>query len=242
MTGDLTKILRDWKYNEKDNVRFLTTVDGREIMQIRTLLGIEQYELEGRPDGLRPGNHDTYLDVILEKIEAERMSESEPGLTDGEFQKLRDECMLYYYRYLALFQTKEYERTVRDTQHNLTICEIVREMYPKKEKDELLQYFPYILRVNAISRGMVELLKGNKSRSIEILEDALNTIETAPEIESNIFEFEKLRSLQHLKEVLESLREHPATKREEIEKALNEAIEKEDYEHAAKLRDQLHDL
>ena len=64
---ELSDILRDWEYDQKNNVRFLTTADGREIMQIRQPLGIEQYDLDGRPDGLHPEGENTVFDVYERK-------------------------------------------------------------------------------------------------------------------------------------------------------------------------------
>jgi len=46
--------LDDWPYDAENVVRIVRVSDGREIMQVRTPLGIEQYELEGRPTANDP--------------------------------------------------------------------------------------------------------------------------------------------------------------------------------------------
>ena len=51
---DLRAILAAWPYDPDDDARIVRGDDGREILQVRTPLGIEQYELEGRPDADRP--------------------------------------------------------------------------------------------------------------------------------------------------------------------------------------------
>ncbi len=64
--------------------------------------------------------------------------------------------MKVYFRYLVLFQIGDFKRTVRDTEHNLKICDIVGN-YAENEEDkkEILQYRPYILRMNAVSRACI---------------------------------------------------------------------------------------
>ncbi|MEC9352291.1 MAG: DNA helicase UvrBC, partial [Planctomycetota bacterium] len=58
---DISKILQDWKYGDDDHVRRVTTASGDEVLQVRLPLGIEQYELEGRPDGLRPQGEESWF-------------------------------------------------------------------------------------------------------------------------------------------------------------------------------------
>ena len=53
---DIRDLLRDWPYDADNAVRIVPCADGRDVLQVRTPVGIEQYELEGRPDGLRPHN------------------------------------------------------------------------------------------------------------------------------------------------------------------------------------------
>src|SRR5258705_442223 len=52
-SDDLTEMLRRWEYDENRPVRRLKAGDGREVLQVRLPLGIEQYEINGRPDGKR---------------------------------------------------------------------------------------------------------------------------------------------------------------------------------------------
>ena len=54
-SADLRQILKNWPYDPEDDARIIRGDDSRELMQVRTLLGIEQYEMDGRPDGERPG-------------------------------------------------------------------------------------------------------------------------------------------------------------------------------------------
>ena len=54
MKHDLSQLLHDWPYDPEHTMRIVTAGDGRSVLQVRLPLGIEQYELEGRPDGHEP--------------------------------------------------------------------------------------------------------------------------------------------------------------------------------------------
>jgi non-specific serine/threonine protein kinase len=51
---DLRQYLESWPYDPEQNVRLVRAADGREIILIRQPGGIEQYEVDGPPDGERP--------------------------------------------------------------------------------------------------------------------------------------------------------------------------------------------
>ena len=245
---DLTNILNGWQYDEDDNVRFLQGEDGRDIMQIRQPLGIEQYNLDGRPDGLKPDGEDNFLDLYLNKEKNAEKSGGSMILEDGDFLKLRDEGVLYYYRYLALFQVGQYDRVARDTEHNLKISRLLEQHYESENQKELLQYRPYIRRMNAISKAMIYLADDETARAIEELEKGKTDIEAWPPVSTPIFEFEKIRSLQHLSGVLSQIRDADSNQqgpkgfKERLTEELSKAVGNEDYERAARLRDRLRRL
>lgn len=245
---DLTDIFKEWEYDEDDNVRFLQAEDGRDIMQIRQPLGIEQYNLDGRPDGLKPESCENYLSIYLEKEASALLSGIPLTLEDGDFVKLRDEGVLYYYRYLALFQVGHYDRVARDTEHNLSISKLLERCYKSENQRELLQYRPYIRRLNAISRAMIHLADDETALAMEELEKGKAEIEALPTVSTPIFEFEKIRSIQHLSQVISQVREAESVEhgpkgfKARLSEELHKAVDNEDYERAARLRDRLNGL
>src|SRR5690348_3301941 len=114
---DLRSALHSWPYDPDNDSRMACGDDGRSILQVRTPLGIEQYELEGRPDGLRPHDIESALEYYLQKLETARGAGRESGfeLGPGECSELFSEGTLYYFRYVRLFQLKDWVRTQRDT-------------------------------------------------------------------------------------------------------------------------------
>lgn len=244
-TPDLTDIFGDWEYQEDNNVRFLQGDDGRDLMQIRQPLGIEQYDLDGRPDGLKPEGEENFLNIYLKKEELAERSGAELVLEDSDFRRLRDEGVLYYYRYLALFQVGQYDRVARDTDHNLNIGRLLERYYKNEDQKELLQYRPYIRRMNAISKAMIYLADDETDKAMEELEKGKADIEALVSVSTPIFEFEKIRSLQHLSQVISQVRDSdsdqhgPKGFKERLSEELGKAVENEDYERAAHLRDRL---
>ena len=242
-SGDLTDILRSWEFDPDNQVRIIHALDGREVLQIRQPLGIEQYELDGRPDGKTPSGKECFLEVLREKLQshlAEQGTDEGFQVDHSDFVLLQNEGILYYYRYLVLFQIGDFERTARDTEHNLGICDIV-EKYAASDDDkkEILQYRPYILRMYAISKAMISLHQQLKAAAKEVLESAIKEIEEMPEIDTPAFQFERIRSLKYLRSTLKQVLEQKVSPIETLKRELDTAIQNEDYEKAAELRDRI---
>ncbi|VDA99875.1 hypothetical protein S1OALGB6SA_948 [Olavius algarvensis spirochete endosymbiont] len=246
-SGDLSRILNSWLYDERNNVRFIKGEDGSDLMQIRLPLGIEQYNLNGRPDGRKLENGDHLLEIYQRREKATKKAGGVLILSDEDFRALREESLLYYYRYLILFQLGYYRRVVRDTDHNLNICHLIDEYYQNDGREELLQYRPYIRRINAISNAMIYLAENREVKAIEALKRGITDIEGLSHIDTQIFEFEKSRSIRLLTDVIHQVQtiyvkaEKNAFK-ESLAEELGRAVAVEDYERAALIRDQLKHL
>jgi len=243
---DISGILTNWEYDPEDSIRIIKASDGRDILQVRQPLGIEQYELDGRPDGEMPYGKETYLDVYLERIKQfKEDSESDEGffIQYEDFLKLQNEGILFYYRYLILFQIGDFKRTVRDTDHNLKLCEII-EKYVEDDnvKKEILQYKPYILRINAIARAMLSLKKELITVAVKIIESAIEVIQKMPDVDTTSYQFEKIRSIHSLKATLKQIKKQKPSPVDRLELELERAIDAEEYEKAAELRDKIEEL
>lgn len=246
MSNDITSILRNWDYDPDHTTRILVADDGRSILQVRLPLGIEQYELDGRPDGARPMGHESAVDAMQAKVAA--FVEQHGGdegfvLTHEDCVLLQNEGVLYYYRYLLLFQMNDFERVARDTEHNLQLCGLL-ENYCEGEEDRnsVLQFKPYILRMNAMARAMTAVRKGSPATGKQILQRSIAEIESLQEIDSPAFQFERIRSVNYLKSALKQITEHHAGPEQKLEEELKKAVEREDYERAAEIRDKLKEM
>ncbi len=246
MSADITDILREWEYDSDNQIRIVQADDGRQVLQVRQPMGIEQYELDGRPDGKKPFGRETALEEYQARLESYRSSHgSDDGftLTHDDFANLQGEGVLFYFRYLVLFQIGDFVRTSRDTEHNLNLFELVeKHMESEDDRKELLQYKPYVLRMNAIARAMISLHKEMKAAAEDILTSAIAAIENMGEIDTPAFQFERVRSLNYLKATLKQIHDKKGSPVEMLKRELSDAIEEEDYERAAALRDRIREF
>ncbi len=243
MGRDLTEILREWEYDPENSVRIIEADDGRKILQIRQPLGIEQYEMDGRPDGLRPEGKPCLLDVYHERLALYR---SEHGGDDGfhvsheDCDDLQSEGIIYYYRYLILFQIGDFERTAADTDHNLALCEFIGKFAEQEDdKKQILQYRPYILRMNALSKAMISMSRELLMSARDLLESAIQDIESMPDVDTPTFEVERMRSLNVLRATLKQVMERKPSPVAQLKHQLDEAVAEENFELAAELRDRI---
>ena len=65
---DIRELLEEWPYDADNSTRIVPCADGRDVLQVRTPVGIEQYELAGRPDGLRPHNAESAFEFYHARL------------------------------------------------------------------------------------------------------------------------------------------------------------------------------
>ena len=236
---DLSKILEAWRYGDGEHVRRITNHLGEEMLQVRLPLGIEQYELHGRPDGVRPKGEESWFHYYSTRIEKQPWDRE---LTEEDFQNLKEECLLYYYRYVLFFQIGDYDYCSRDTIRNIKVLDFTNKHFPAELCTSLEQYRPYILRMHFMSDalGMIDS-EGEIPEALAILSEGSSSIEELPDMAKNkIFLLEQKNSLRAIEELRQQfLRMLPLDPLSELREKLAEAITNEDYEEAARLRDSL---
>jgi hypothetical protein len=243
---DLGRILKDWPYDPDDDARLVIGENGREILQVRTPLGIEQYETEGRPDGVRPHGMESALEYHLKRLEQSKAAgrEAEFELGPRECVELFNEGTLYYFRYVRFFQLKDWTRTVRDTARNLQSFDFLHR-YARREEDQqfLEKWRPYIIRVNCSAAVMLELEKRAYDKALQLTDEAVQQIQTLEELDDETFKFERDRSLVALRELAAEVRkDRPLSGVEQLERQLQRAVERQEFERAAQLRDRIRAL
>ncbi len=245
-SADLRRILNSWAYDPDNDARLVKGEEGRTVLQVRTPLGIEQYELEGRPDGARPHGKESVLEHQLERLQQARAAghEAEFQLGPRDCSELFNEGTLYYFRYVRLFQLKDWVRTLRDTGRNLQVFDLVRQ-YAKRQEDRdfLEKWRPYILRVNASAAVMLELDKHEYQRALRMAKEAIAKIQGLEDMDDETFQFERERSLTGLRELASQIEKNrPLSELEQLERQLRRAIERQEFERAAQLRDRIRAL
>lgn len=244
MQDDLTPILQRWPYRAgQPNVRTLVGDDGETRIQIRLDLGILQMFADGRPDGQRPHGfeslleyHEQALEDSADQPEAERIK-----LTPEECSALRDEALQYYHRYMAMLVLEDFDGVIRDTTRNLRVLDLCRDHAETDEDREALeQYRPYIMMVRTRATASQAVKEGEQPAAVFAIDQGLDQIRSiyASRGEPTSFESSNERQiLQQLRDALEP--KAPKGRRAELKEQLDLAVAEENYERAAKIRDEL---
>ena len=242
---DIRPLLDGWNYEPGTiNVRKISGVDGLPKLQMRLDLGILQMELNGRPDGTRPLGHESLLDYFEGQL---RTHTSRNGttlgfqLTSEQCQALREEAAMYYQRYLSFFVLEDYPGVVRDTARNLRVLDLCGK-YALEEQDRLVmeQYRPYIIMMNVRAAASIEFKAGRPAEALTIVKTGLIRIKKFFARFGQEEIYLKSHEARVLRRFAREIRRHvPVDPKVKLQAMLDRAVKKEDYEQAAKLRDEL---
>lgn len=248
MNFDISHLLESWEYQPGQVVvRKFVGKDGVEKIQLRVDLGLLQMNAQGRPDGKRPNGHPSLFDYHLHRLKQHQEKHgSDEGfeLKPEDCAKLQLEALQYHHRYICLLQLEDYGGVVRDTERNLRLFEFVCEHAESEELGWALQQFrPQVLMLRARARATQKLMAEDYPTAIAEIDTAIDALRefysesSRPELAEQSAE---IQSLQHWLEEINNKR--PLSKKEQLEIDLTEAVKREDYEKAAKVRDALRKL
>lgn len=238
-------MLDGWEYEPGSiNVRKITGLDGREKLQMRLDLGLLQMELDGRPDGRRPFGRESLLEYYEERLRAHR---SEHGgahdfeLDAEECEQLREEAVMYYHRYLSLFILGDFAGVVRDTARNIRLLDLCAK-HAADDRDKLIleQYRPYITMMNTRAAASIQFRDGQYKEALGTVTGGLESIREFFTRFGQDSAFDKSSEVKILKRFARDIRKKmPSDPLERLNVKLQKAIRREDYEEAARLRDEI---
>lgn len=241
MSKDITSILAGWEHDPDEmQVRIVAGDDGRDKIQMRIDLGLMQMEVSGRPDGQRPAGFES----LLEAYEARALSGDDFSLDSSACAALMHEGLQYYHRYVAAFHLQRYDLVVRDTERNLKLFAfVVRYATRQRDKREFDRYRPYVTMMHTRALALQSLARNEPvealaqiDRGVEGIRQFLRDYECTDQ-EAECME---LGFLLRWRREIESNR--PRGPVERLEEQLKLAVALEDYEEAARIRDQLQRL
>ena len=245
MSKDISTILAGWDFNPDElQVRMITGDDGRERIQMRVDLGVLQMELAGRPDGQKPHGFDSFLDYYEAREKSTVAAGKEFALDHRACGNLMREGLQYYHRYLSAFHLQKYDLVSRDTERNLRLFAfVVQHASRQRDKIEFDQYRPYVHMMRARAIALEALAQGDFSRALNEIDEGISHIrgfllEYHQEDHEN--DCAELNFLVRWRREVEQ--ERPADPLDRIQQQLELAISLEDYEEAARLRDQIKQL
>jgi hypothetical protein len=255
MSNDISYVLNDWKFDpDQTMVRVIAADDGRSLIQLRVDLGILQMEMDGRPDRLRPEGHESWLDYYEQRclFHEETHLESSPFLlVEEDCVRLMREGVQYYHRYLSFWHLEMFDLCVRDTERNLRLFAFVRaHTQDDRQKLQFDQWRPYVLMMHTRATATPLLKQGQGEEAIRAIETGIESIrEFLDEYHQGhrTEECVELVSLERWRDDLLSMEErlaasHPKSAIQILRQRMEAAIAVEDFEEAARLRDQIRKL
>ena len=154
------------------------------------------------------------------------------------------EGLQYYHRYLAAFHLQRFDLVVRDTDRNLRLLAfVVEHATRKRDKDQFDRYRPYVIMMNTRGRTALELSRNDHVAALAQIDAGIGKIRAflteygQSEQEAECFE---LGFLLRFRREIED--ERPVGPLQRLEQQLELAVSLEDYEEAARIRDQLQRL
>ncbi|GMU80340.1 MAG: UvrB/UvrC motif-containing protein [Phycisphaerales bacterium] len=247
MTLDLAPLLKDWKPATSEVcARLFSDRQGVEQIQMRVDMGVLQMFPDGRPDGLGFRGCDSVLDFLTAALDAEELT------TETEWDELEREYHQFNYRRLA-YQSLAEEALADDNTEEGTelLMRAVRDLDHCLESLALMDEW---LEDGAGSHAAsIPAMKFHRARlesrrlAIEGLAD--EAIETAAQgarelreaLENAGFDEPQCDAdagVRYLEQVAARLRDQFGLRRT-LRERLEDAIEREDFGLAARLRDEL---
>jgi hypothetical protein len=249
MDFDISNLLDQWEYQPGQVVaRRFKGKNGREKIQLRLDLGVLQMNAEGRPDGKRPFGHaslfDYYLARLRKYVAAHEASDEGFKLKAQDCTSLQLEALQYHHRYVCLLQLEDYAAVRRDAERNLAVFDFVRKHAQCEEMAWSLQQFrPQLLMILTRARAAQALDTDDYAMAVREVEEGLQKIRGFYDEHARPEAAEMNGEVQSLESWLEEIRaRRPRSARERLEQALREAINSEDYERAARVRDALRNI
>lgn len=233
----LDHIFAEWPYEfGQASARMVTGVDGRDVVQLRTDMGLMQMEVSGRPDGTRPGGCETYYDHLMSLA----FQEGEAfALNDERCLQIDREFMQFFHRRIAWLALRAFGRAITDADHTLALMDFSSSHAPETEWAEMHeQYRPFVLFHRAQAAALVELERNQPAAAVAAIDDGLEKIRDVFEAHGAEEDFGDSELALKLQELKQSIAEHFEL-RPTLAQQLAEAIAAEQYELAAKLRDKL---
>jgi hypothetical protein len=229
-------LFEEWPYEFGEvAARRVQGADGREVVQLRVEMGVLQMEVDGRPDGTKPGGYPTCADWLgaLTVKEGESFA-----LDDRRCVEIDREFVQFFHRRVAWLALREFDRAVADADHTLALMDFSSLHAPDVGWAEMHeQYRPFVLfhRTQAAALGILE--QGGADAAIAeidagmaVIRDLLADDDAADQDEDEL--------LSKLGEMKSAIAEHYDVQ-PSLAQQLADAIAAEQYERAAQLRDQL---
>lgn len=247
MRPDLDELLRSWPYEPAKGehvAREGRAGDGRKVLQVRIELGVLQLEVTGRPDGVCPHGFVTYLDYLRHltsgrahalgsKVVRWSMSTEQCAELDREF-------IQFYHRRVAWRFLGKHDRVIQDAEHTLGLMDFVLRHGIDEEYIGSHEQCRAIVLFHRAEAGFAMALERKRpEEAVDALREGIDRLNTHQRVwweENDPDESPVPKLVERLGKVERDVRERFLV-RKTLREQLEEAVVREDYELAARLRD-----
>lgn len=237
---DIDFILEGWEYKPgMVQARLVQAAGARQVIQMRVDLGVLQLESSGRPDGVKPHGHMTYLAYLREQARLAEKTGNRFVLTEEQCQEADREFVQYYHRRICWLALRNFAKAVADADHTLTFMDFVKRASPSEEYTQAHeQYRGFVVFQRTQAAAAMEAERQRPDRAIDAVRAGIERLRDFFEAHDLEDQVDDDPMVQHLRRVEENLRkEFNITST--LSEQLAEAVAQEDYERAARLRDEL---
>lgn len=240
MKQDIDFILDGWEYKPgMVQARLVQAPGGRQVIQMRVDLGVLQLESVGRPDGVKPHGQLTFLAYLRDQARLGEKSGNKFVLTDEQCQEADREFVQHYHRRICWLALRHYQRAIADADHTLAFMDFVKHYSPSDEYTQAHeQYRGFVIFQRTQAAAALQAEQQKPERAVEEVKAGLEHLReffAAHDLEEQMDED---GMVQHLRRIEERLREEYKIENTLAEQ-LADAVANEDYERAARLRDEL---
>lgn len=243
MLRDLSRMLDTWPFTPGTvSVRRIKARDGSNRLQVRVDLGVLQMHEAGRPDGKKPLGYPSWFHALTELLQSrvEPKGSNVPVLSLEECARLHQETLQFNHRSFAFFHLKAMKEAAADCRHNLAIFDLLHVHAPAPEVAwTILQIAPQQILLLA-KASAASLRPSNHDGILAAIDEASSNLASLfqrigrPEWANACHEAAALR---HWRDHVVASR--PVPESQKLDQQLADAIQREDYELAARLRDQI---
>ena len=237
---DIDFIFRQWPF--KPGViaaRLIRTGDGREVMQMRIEMGLLQMEIAGRPDGEHPGGLENCLEWLqsLAGAQGERFA-----IDEKQCLEVDREFLQFYQRRICSLALRQFGRAVADADYTLALMDFVAAHSANSQWTlSHEQYRPFVIFHRIQAAAMLSVEKSGAEAAIETINrglEEMREIYAKLGVEEQEGQFEQDELVSQLAVMKETLRQEYHVGKTLAEQ-LADAIAAEEYERAARLRDEI---
>jgi UvrB/uvrC motif len=241
LSKDINPILNGWDHDPDEyQVRIVAGIDGRDKLQRRIDLGLIQMELAGRPDGQRPHGFESLLDFHEARARESQDPDAYKLDTDACAELMR-EGLQYYHRYFASYHLRRFDLVARDTTRNLRLFAFaVKHAVDRRDQVNFDQYRPYVTMMRARALSAEAMERNDHAAALKVVDEGIEGIRVFLkdyEQDEDQFQCRELAKLLRIRRDIEQSR--PVGPVERLEQQLELAVSLEDYEEAARIRDQI---